>query len=146
MLRHSNHSDPGYSRKRMGRYWAYFDENGERVTDREEEGHRRGLPVLTDEHRADPAEHGEYGRNDRPAAMAVQLDGIFTRRARWRVEAQDEGFVEQTPLFVAKLANRRVAGRRKLAGKRLCGRMRKSAANPDDRNRRRRWPQAAAPT
>lgn len=35
MLRHSSDSDPGYTRKRMGRYWAYFDEDGERVTDRE---------------------------------------------------------------------------------------------------------------
>jgi DNA topoisomerase I len=34
-LRHSSDSEPGYSRKRMGRYWAYFDEAGERVTDRE---------------------------------------------------------------------------------------------------------------
>ena len=33
-LRHSSDSEPGYSRKRMGRYWAYFDETGERVTDR----------------------------------------------------------------------------------------------------------------
>lgn len=34
-LRHSSDSEPGYSRKRMGRYWAYFGENGERVTDRD---------------------------------------------------------------------------------------------------------------
>ena len=34
-LRHSTDSQPGYTRKRMGRYWAYFDEAGERVTDRE---------------------------------------------------------------------------------------------------------------
>jgi DNA topoisomerase I len=34
-LRHSSDSEPGYSRKRMGRYWVYFDEAGERVTDRE---------------------------------------------------------------------------------------------------------------
>jgi len=34
-LRHSSDSEPGYSRKRMGRYWAYFDENGERVTNRD---------------------------------------------------------------------------------------------------------------
>jgi DNA topoisomerase I len=34
-LRHSSDSEPGYSRKRMGRYWAYFDETGERVTDRD---------------------------------------------------------------------------------------------------------------
>ncbi len=34
-LRHSSDSEPGYTRKRMGRYWAYFDEDGKRVTDRE---------------------------------------------------------------------------------------------------------------
>ena len=34
-LRHSSDSEPGFARKRMGRYWAYFDENGDRVTDRE---------------------------------------------------------------------------------------------------------------
>ena len=36
MLRHSSDTEPGISRKRMGRYWAYFDPNGERVTDRDE--------------------------------------------------------------------------------------------------------------
>lgn len=35
MLRHSSDSEPGFTRKRMGRYWAYFDEHGKRVTDRE---------------------------------------------------------------------------------------------------------------
>jgi len=34
-LRHSSDQEPGYTRKRMGRYWAYFDEHGERVTDRD---------------------------------------------------------------------------------------------------------------
>lgn len=34
MLRHSNDSQPGFTRKRMGRYWAYFD-GDRRVTDRE---------------------------------------------------------------------------------------------------------------
>jgi len=34
-LRHSIDSEPGYTRKRVGRHWAYFDEDGERVTDRE---------------------------------------------------------------------------------------------------------------
>jgi DNA topoisomerase-1 len=33
MLRHSSDSEPGYSRKRIGRYWAYFD-GEKRVTDR----------------------------------------------------------------------------------------------------------------
>ena len=36
MLRHSTDNEPGYSRKRHGRYWQYFDENGKRVTDRSE--------------------------------------------------------------------------------------------------------------
>ena len=35
-LRHSSDSEPGYTRKRHGRYWQYFDEKGERVTDRDE--------------------------------------------------------------------------------------------------------------
>src|SRR3982750_561769 len=34
MLRHSSDTEPGYTRKRMGRYWAYFD-GDQRVTDRE---------------------------------------------------------------------------------------------------------------
>jgi DNA topoisomerase-1 len=33
MLRHSSDSEPGYSRKRMGRYWAYFH-GDKRITDR----------------------------------------------------------------------------------------------------------------
>jgi len=34
-LRHSSDSEPGYSRRKHGRYWQYFDEKGERVTDRD---------------------------------------------------------------------------------------------------------------
>ena len=33
-LRHSSDSEPGYTRRKHGRYWQYFDEAGERVTDR----------------------------------------------------------------------------------------------------------------
>jgi DNA topoisomerase I len=36
MLRHSSDDEPGYSRQRKGRSWAYFDEYGKRVTDRDE--------------------------------------------------------------------------------------------------------------
>nr|WP_230558671.1 DNA topoisomerase IB [Sphingomonas segetis] len=36
MLRHSNDTEPGISRKRMGRYWAYFDAEGNRIEDRDE--------------------------------------------------------------------------------------------------------------
>ena len=34
-LRHSSDSEPGLTRKKQGRYWAYFNEDGQRVTDRE---------------------------------------------------------------------------------------------------------------
>jgi DNA topoisomerase-1 len=34
MLRHSSDSDPGYTRKRKGRYWAYYD-GDQRITDRD---------------------------------------------------------------------------------------------------------------
>ena len=33
-LRHSSNSEPGYTRRRVGRAWAYFDEHGKRITDR----------------------------------------------------------------------------------------------------------------
>ena len=36
MLRHSSDAEPGITRKRMGRYWAYFAPDGSRVTDRDE--------------------------------------------------------------------------------------------------------------
>src|SRR4030095_7472441 len=36
MLRHSSDSEPGISRKRTGRHWAYFDAKDKRITDRDE--------------------------------------------------------------------------------------------------------------
>jgi DNA topoisomerase-1 len=36
VLRHSSDAEPGITRKRMGRHWAYFDAEGKRITDREE--------------------------------------------------------------------------------------------------------------
>jgi DNA topoisomerase-1 len=34
-LRHSSDSEPGFTRQRIGDNWAYFDESGERIKDRE---------------------------------------------------------------------------------------------------------------
>ena len=34
-LRHSSDGEPGFTRRRQGNYWAYFDENGKRLTDRD---------------------------------------------------------------------------------------------------------------
>ena len=36
MLRHSSDEEPGYSRQKKGRSWAYFDAHGKRVTNRDE--------------------------------------------------------------------------------------------------------------
>ena len=36
MLRHSSDAEPGITRTRQGRSWAYFDPKGKRVTDRDE--------------------------------------------------------------------------------------------------------------
>ena len=36
MLRHSSDYEPGYSRQKKGRSWAYFDEHGKRVANRDE--------------------------------------------------------------------------------------------------------------
>ena len=36
MLRHSSDAEPGISRKRLGRSWAYFDPSGRRITKRDE--------------------------------------------------------------------------------------------------------------
>ena len=36
MLRHSSDTEPGISRKRIGRAWGYFDAEGTRITDRDE--------------------------------------------------------------------------------------------------------------
>ena len=36
MLRHSSDEEPGYSRKKIGRAWAYYDEDGKRITNRDE--------------------------------------------------------------------------------------------------------------
>jgi DNA topoisomerase-1 len=36
MLRHSSDTEPGITRKRIGRAWAYFDAQGKRITDRGE--------------------------------------------------------------------------------------------------------------
>jgi DNA topoisomerase-1 len=36
MLRHSSDDESGYTRQKRGRSWAYFDEHGKRITDRDE--------------------------------------------------------------------------------------------------------------
>jgi DNA topoisomerase-1 len=50
-LRHSSDSEPGYTRKRQGRYWTYFDADGKRITDRDTIDRLNGIglpPAYTD--------------------------------------------------------------------------------------------------
>src|SRR5687768_3643445 len=50
-LRHSSDAEPGCTRRRQGRYWAYFDEQGRRITDRSEIDRLNALalpPAYTD--------------------------------------------------------------------------------------------------
>jgi len=42
-LRHSSDDEPGYTRKRQGRAWAYFDEAGKRITNRDEIDRLNGI-------------------------------------------------------------------------------------------------------
>jgi DNA topoisomerase-1 len=60
-LRHSSDSEPGFTRKRIGSHWAYFDEKGERITDRDviERLNALGLPPAYSNawFCADPAGH-----------------------------------------------------------------------------------------
>ena len=80
MLRHSSDDEPGISRKRMGRYWAYFDADGKRVTDRDEIDRLNAVglpPAYTDAwFCADPDGH-------------LQATGIDARgRKQYRYHAQ----------------------------------------------------------
>ena len=80
MLRHSSDTEPGISRKRMGRYWAYFDADGKRVTDRDEIDRLNAVglpPAYTDAwFCADPNGH-------------LQATGIDARgRKQYRYHAQ----------------------------------------------------------
>jgi DNA topoisomerase-1 len=78
-LRHSCDNEPGFTRRRMGRYWAYFDGKGERITDREtiERLNAIGLP---------PAyENGWFCKD---ANAHLQATGIDSRgRKQYRYHA-----------------------------------------------------------
>jgi DNA topoisomerase-1 len=69
-LRHSSDEEPGYTRKRIGRAWAYFDEQGKRITNRDEIDRLNAIalpPAYTDAWFCKDA-HGHLqatGRDDR---------------------------------------------------------------------------------
>ena len=92
MLRHSSDTEPGITRKRIGRYWAYFDAAGDRVTSREEIDRLNaiGLP---------PAYESAWFCTD--ANGHLQATGIDSRgRKQYRYH----------PLFRAKRENAKYEG------------------------------------
>jgi len=88
VLRHSSDTEPGITRKRIGRSWGYFDAEGNRITDREEIDRLNaiGLPPAYENawFCADPDGH-------------LQATGIDARgRKQYRYHPQFRAHREQT--------------------------------------------------
>ena len=95
MLRYSSDAEPGITRKRMGRYWAYFDAEGKRITDRDEIDRLNaiGLPPAYDNawFCADPEGHLQATGIDARGRKQYRYHPDF--RAR-RDNAKYEGLLE----------------------------------------------------
>ena len=95
MLRHSSDTEPGITRKRMGSYWAYFDADRNRVTDREEIDRLNAIalpPAYTDAwFCADPNGHLQATGIDARGRKQYRYHAEF--RAR-RDSAKFEGLLE----------------------------------------------------
>lgn len=94
-LRHSSDTEPGYGRKRMGRYWAYFDQDGKRVTDRDtiERLNAIGLPPAYEE--------AWFCKDDNGHLQATGVDARGRKQYRYHADyrqkrdaAKYEGLVE----------------------------------------------------
>jgi DNA topoisomerase-1 len=91
MLRHSSDAEPGITRRRMGRHWAYFDVEGQRVTDRDEIDRLNAIglpPAYTDEwFCADPNGHLQAtGIDSRGRKQYRYHDDFRTKRERLKYE------------------------------------------------------------
>ena len=95
MLRHSSDAEPGITRKRTGRYWAYFDAEGKRITDRDEIDRLNavGLPPAY-EHAwfcADPDGHLQATGVDARGRKQYRYHDEFRKK---RESAKYEGLLE----------------------------------------------------
>src|SRR5690348_335109 len=84
MLRHSSDAEPGYSRKRMGRHWAYFDADGDRITNRDEIDRLNaiGLP---------PAYENAWFCSDRNGHLqATGVDARGRKQYRYHVDFREK--------------------------------------------------------
>ena len=95
MLRHSSDAEPGISRKRMGRYWAYFNSKGDRVTDRDEIDRLNALglpPAYRDAwFCADPHGHLQATGIDARGRKQYRYHALFRKK---RESAKYEGILE----------------------------------------------------
>jgi DNA topoisomerase-1 len=95
VLRHSSDSEPGITRRRQGRYWAYFDAGGKRVTDRDEINRLNAIglpPAYTDAwFCADPDGHLQATGIDARGRKQYRYHAGY--RAR-RENAKYEGLLE----------------------------------------------------
>jgi len=95
MLRHSSDTEPGITRKRMGRYWAYFDAEGNRITDRAEIDRLNAIglpPAYTDAwFCADPNGHLQATGIDARGRKQYRYHPLFRER---REKAKYEGLLE----------------------------------------------------
>jgi DNA topoisomerase I len=95
MLRHSSDAEPGISRKRMGRYWAYFAPDGKRITDREEIERLNAIglpPAYTDAwFCTDPDGHLQATGVDARGRKQYRYHALFREK---RENAKYEGLLE----------------------------------------------------
>ena len=95
MLRHSSDAEPGITRKKMGRYWAYFDAEGKRITDRDEIDRLNaiGLPPAYENawFCADPDGHMQATGVDARGRKQYRYHPLFREK---RESAKYEGLLE----------------------------------------------------
>jgi DNA topoisomerase-1 len=95
VLRHSSDAEPGITRKRQGRYWAYFDAEGNRITDRNEIDRLNaiGLPPAYESawFCADPDGHLQATGVDARGRKQYRYHPLFREK---RESAKYEGLLE----------------------------------------------------
>jgi DNA topoisomerase-1 len=95
MLRHSSDAEPGITRKRIDRYWAYFDAEGKRITNRDEIDRLNaiGLPPAYEQawFCADPEGHLQATGVDARGRKQYRYHPLFREK---RESAKYEGLLE----------------------------------------------------
>lgn len=106
-LRHSSDSEPGYTRRKIGRAWGYFDENGKRVADRDEIDRLNGIalpPAYTDAwYCRDANGHLQATGRDARGRKQYRYHPDFRRRRDKSKYADCLGFGEALPKLRARV-------------------------------------------